>query len=197
MKPRTYRRLSATVDFALVFAVAAWVGIAAAFLASLTPPPSPSPAVSAVSAFRDGGWVTAGDSSSPAPAPENARMEIDQTFLDALAAVETNGNDAAINFAEDAHGRYQIRAGYLADGNAALGTRYTLAEMHDPDKAARIVTAYLTRYGSAWERRTGLTATDEVLARLHNGGPRGPDKSATRDYAARVLGCILDGRAAK
>jgi hypothetical protein len=194
MTHRTFRRLSSTVDAALVFAVAAWVGIAAAFLASLTPPPSPSPAVSAVSAFRDGGWVTAGDSSSTEPAPENA-MTIDQTFLDALAAVETNGNDAAINFAEDAHGRYQIRAGYLADGNAALGTRYTLAEMHDPDKAARIVTAYLTRYGSAWERRTGLTATDEVLARLHNGGPSGPDKAATRGYAAKVLARILEGGA--
>jgi len=194
MTTRTYRRLSATVDFALVFAVAAWVGIAAAFLASLTPPPSASPAVSAGSAFRPCGWVTAGDSSSTTePAPENARMEIDQTFLDAIAAVETNGNDAAVNHREDAHGRYQIRAGYLADGNAALGTRYTLAEMHDPDKAARIVCAYLTRYGSAWERRTGLTATDEVLARLHNGGPRGPDKAATRGYAAKVLAKVMGG----
>ena len=198
MKPRTLAVLDAAMDFPLAAAVGLALGLAGAFLASLTPP-APSPAVStSARAFPCGGrGETAGDSSCPAPAPENARMEIDQTLLDAIAAVETNGNDAAINFAEDAHGRYQIRAGYLADGNAALGTRYTLAEMHDPDKAARIVTAYLTRYGSAWERRTGLTATDEVLARLHNGGPRGPDKSATRDYAARVLGCILGGRAAK
>jgi hypothetical protein len=195
MTPRTFRSLSSTVDAALVFAVSAWVGIAAAFLASLTPPPSPSPAVSAVSAFRDGGWVTAGDSSSPAPAPENARMEIDQTFLDALAAVETNGNDAAINFAEDAHGRYQIRAGYLADGNAALGTRYTLAEMHDPDKAARIVCAYLTRYGRAFERRTGHEATAADLARIHNGGPLGAERYATVGYSMRFLAAL--GRNAK
>jgi hypothetical protein len=194
VKPRTYRRLSSTVDAALVFAVAAWVGIAAAFLASLTPPPSASPAVSSASAFRSGGWVTAGDSSSTTePAPENARMEIDQTFLDALAAVETNGNDAAINFAEDAHGRYQIRAGYLADGNAALGTRYTLAEMHDPDKAARIVTAYLTRYGNALAR-TGRLVTARDLARIHNGGPRGWQKAATLGYAERFEAALEGGK---
>lgn len=196
MKPRTLAALDRAMDFPLAAAAGFALGLAGAFLAAI-PGPDPSPAVStSVSAFRCAGrGEAAGDSSRPEPATENARMEIDQTFLDALAAVETNGNDAAINFAEDAHGRYQIRAGYLADGNAALGTRYTLAEMHDPDKAARIVTAYLTRYGSAWERRTGLTATDEVLARLHNGGPRGPDKSATRGYAAKVLAKVLEGGA--
>jgi hypothetical protein len=117
-------------------------------------------------------------------------MEIDQTCLDAIAAVETNVNDAAINFAEDAHGRYQIRAGYLADGNAALGTRYTLAEMHDPDKAARIVTAYLTRYGRAFERRTGHEATAADLARIHNGGPLGAERYATVGYSMRFLAAL-------
>ena len=195
MKPRTLAVLDAAMDFPLAAAVGLALGLAGAFLASLTPP-EPSPAVSTrASAFRDAGWGEAAGDSFNAPATETDRMEIDQTLLDALAAVETNGNDAAINFAEDAHGRYQIRAAYLADANAALGTRYTLAEMHDPDKAARIVTAYLTRYGTAWERRTGLTATDEVLARLHNGGPRGPDKSATRGYAAKVLAKVLEGGA--
>ena len=198
MKPRTLAALDSAMDFPLAVAVGLALGVAGAFLASLTPP-DPSPAVSTrASAFRGAGWgEAAGDSYRPEPATENARMEIDQTFLDALAAVETNGNDAAINFAEDAHGRYQIRAAYLADANRFLGSSYTLADMHDQAKAERVVRAYLTRYGAAWERRTGLTATDEVLARLHNGGPRGPDKSATRDYAARVLGCILGGRAAK
>lgn len=123
MKPRTLAVLDAAMDIPLAAAVGLALGLAGAFLASLTPPPEPSPAVSTrESAFRFAGWgEAAGDSSRPAPAPENARMEIDQTFLDAIAAVETNGNDAAINFAEDAHGRYQIRAAYLADGNAALG----------------------------------------------------------------------------
>lgn len=210
MKPRTFRAVSLALDLALAGAVGAWAGFLGAYLATREPSdPSrnagcrnhheitwahpggvfSSPAVSSAGAFPCGGWVAAGDSSSPEPAPENARMEIDQTFLDALAALESGGDDGAIG-ACGGVGRYQIRADYLADGNAALGTRYTLAEMHDPDKAARIVTAYLTRYGSAWERRTGLTATDEVLARLHNGGPRGPDKAATRGYADRILAVL-------
>ena len=188
MKPRTLAALDAAMDFPLAAAVGLALGLAGAFLASLTPPDH-SPAVSTrASAFRGAGWgEAAGDSSRPEPDPENASMEIDQTFLDAIAAVETNGNDAAINFAEDAHGRYQIRAAYLADGNAALGTRYTLAEMHDPDKAARIVTAYLTRYGRAFERRTGHEATAADLARIHNGGPFGAKREATLGYAEKFL----------
>lgn len=191
MKPRTLAALDAAMDFPLAVAVGLALGLAGAFLAAI-PAPAPSPAVSTrESAFRFAGLgEAAGDSSTHAPAPENARMEIDQTFLDAIAAVETNGNDAAINFAEDAHGRYQIRRAYLADGNAALGTRYTLAEMHDPDKAARIVTAYLTRYGRALERRTGHEATAADLARIHNGGPRGAKRYATVDYSTRFLAAL-------
>ena len=191
MKPRTLAVLDAAIDFPLAVAVGFALGLAGAFLATI-PAPAPSPAVSTrESAFRFAGWgEAAGDSLAPAPAPENARMEIDQTFLDAIAAVETNGNDAAINFAEDAHGRYQIRAAYLADANAALGTRYTLAEMHDPAKAARIVTAYLTRYGRAFERRTGHEATVADLARIHNGGPRGAERYATVGYSMRFLAAL-------
>jgi soluble lytic murein transglycosylase-like protein len=121
-------------------------------------------------------------------------MEIDQTFLDAIAAVESGGDDGAIG-ACGGVGRYQIRADYLADGNAALGTRYTLAEMHDPEKAARIVTAYLTRYGRAFERRTGHEATAADLARIHNGGPLGAERYATVGYSMRFLAAL--GRNAK
>lgn len=191
MKPRTLAVLDAAMDFPLAAAAGFALGLAGAFLAAI-PGPDPSPAVSASAyAFRCAGrGEAAGDSFATEPATENARMEIDQTFLDAIAAVETNGNDAAINFAEDAHGRYQIRAAYLADGNAALGTRYTLAEMHDPDKAARIVTAYLTRYGRAFERRAGHEATAADLARIHNGGPRGAERYATVGYSMRFLAAL-------
>lgn len=110
---------------------------------------------------------------------------VSEDFLARLAAVESGGSDAAINFEEGAYGRYQVRAPYLADANAALGTSYTLSEMHDPRKAAAVVRAYLLRYGQAYERRTGLAATAVVLARIHNGGPRGAEKTATLDYAEK------------
>lgn len=110
---------------------------------------------------------------------------VSEDFLARLAAVESGANDAAINFAEGAYGRYQVREPYLADANAALGTSYTLAEMHDPRKAAAVVRAYLLRYGAAFERRVGREATDEDLARIHNGGPRGAERDATLGYAER------------
>lgn len=190
MKPRTLSALDAAMDLPLAAAVGFALGVAGAFLASLTPP-EPSPAVSTrESAFRFAGWgEAAGDSSTPAPAPENARMEIDQTFLDAIAAVETNGNDAAINFAEDAHGRYQIRAAALADANRILCTDYTLADCHDPAVAARIVRAYLGHYGA------NLSApTPTALARIWNGGPNGYKRDATRGYAERFHRAYLEAR---
>lgn len=74
MKPRTLAALDRAMDFPLAAAVGLALGLAGAFLASLTPP-DPSPAVStSASAFRCAGRGEAAvDSSRPAPAPENAR----------------------------------------------------------------------------------------------------------------------------
>lgn len=111
---------------------------------------------------------------------------IDTAFLEALATVESNGNDSAVNEREDAHGRYQIRQAYLTDANRILGTSYALADMHDPVLAERVVRAYLLNYGNNYEKFTGNVATPIVLARIHNGGPRGYNKAATYDYGMRV-----------
>ena len=187
MKPRTLAALDAAMDFPLAAAVGLALGLAGAFLASLTPP-EPSPAVStSASAFRCAGrGEAAGDSfNATEPATTNEQTmtatRIPADFLDAIAAVETNTDDAAVNASEDAHGRFQIRAAYLADANRILGTSYTLADMHDQAKAERVVLAYLRHYGT--ER--GVTSLYD-LARIHNGGPRGAEKRATIDYGARV-----------
>ena len=116
---------------------------------------------------------------------EPAMDVISTDFLWALAGVESGHNDAAYNPAEGAVGRFQIRACYLADANEALGTAYTLQQMSDPRIAMEVVRAYLTRWGAAYERRTGHPATAEVLARIHNGGPRGAEKDCTLAYAKR------------
>jgi len=186
MKPRTLRAVSIALDLALAGAVGAHIGLAGAFLASLTPP-APSPAVSTrESAFRFAGWgEAAGDSFSAPQEPDQTmhtplRVLVDARFLAALAAVESGGDDAAVNEREGAHGRYQIRAGALADANRILCTDYTLADCHDPAVAARIVRAYLGHYGAA------LSApTPTALARIWNGGPNGYKRDATRGYAER------------
>ena len=200
MKPRTLAVLDAAMDFPLAAAVGLALGLAGAFLASLTPP-DPSPAVSTrESAFRFAGWgEAAGDSFTHTPQENDQTMNaadlIDADFLSALSDIESGGDYTAWNRREDAHGLYQIRPSYLADANALLGRKMTIWQMHDPCDAAAAVRAYLAHYGDAYAKRTGKPVTREVLARIHNGGPRGADKSATRGYAAKVLAKVLEGGA--
>lgn len=182
MKRRTIEN---AVDLGLVVALGAWIGVAGAFLASLSPAPSREalgvlPTRNQNSGRIPEGAFTSGAEDGAAQHPAT----VDKDFLERLAELESGGDDSATNAADGAVGRYQIRAGYLADGNAAAGTSYTLEEMRDPDKAARIVGAYLGRYGAAFARRAGRPATVEELARIHNGGPRGAERSATAAYGA-------------
>lgn len=106
-------------------------------------------------------------------------------FLDAVALVESGGKtDIAIT---DVNGKrsvgcLQIQQPYLTDSKMG----YTLDDMKDKAKAYEVAKAYLTRYGSAYTRKTGKPATFEILARIHNGGPSGWKKAATLPYANKV-----------
>ena len=97
-----------------------------------------------------------------------------------------------MNRAENAVGRYQIRACYLVDANRILGTHYEHIEMRDPAIARAVVCAYLTHYGNALAR-TGRLVTARDLARIHNGGPKGWKKAATLGYAARFEAALEGG----
>ena len=189
------------VDLALVGAVAFWIGIAGDFLASLTPPAEVrsrlhSSAPSRVALDVRNNQPKAGripEGAFSCGAEDGAVQNLPAGFLDRLAMVESGGDDAATNAAEGAVGRYQIRAGYLADGNAAAGTSYTLEEMRDPDKAEAVGRAYLGRYGRAFAERAGRAPTAEELARIHNGGPRGAESHRTLAYA-RAFAATEGGR---
>ena len=191
MNPRTLAALDRAMDFPLAAAVGFALGIAGAFLAAI-PGPDTSPAVSTrESAFRFAGWgEAAGDSFNAPQEPDqtmNAADLIDADFLSALSDIESGGDYTAWNKVEDAHGLYQIRPSYLADANALLGRKMTIWQMHDPGDAAAAVRAYLAHYGDAYAKRTGKPVTREVLARIHNGGPRGAEREATADYGARFV----------
>ena len=181
------------VDLALVGAVAFWIGVAGSFLASLTPPAEVRARLHSSAPSRECSDVRKQPVQKTGRIPEGAfscgaedgaSQNLPAGFLDRLAALESGGDDAAVNAAEDAHGRWQVRAGYLADGNAEAGTSYSLGEMHDPQKAETIVRAYLGRYGRAFAARAGREPTAEELARIHNGGPRGAESPRTLAYAA-------------
>lgn len=107
------------------------------------------------------------------------------TLLSAMAEVESNGNVNAKTL--DTNGKYsygclQIQDLYLIDSRLD----YTLNDLFNKEISFEVAKAYLKRYAKSYEARTGKVATYEVLARIHNGGPRGAEHSATNSYWTKV-----------
>ena len=85
-------------------------------------------------------------------------------FLEAVRMVESTGNDNAVGDGGKAIGPFQIHKAYWKDAvefDKTLGGSYE--DCYDRDYARRVVIAYMTRYAPKG-------ATQEQLARLHNGG---------------------------
>ena len=101
------------------------------------------------------------------------------SFWRALHLVETSGRTGPIvGDGGAALGPLQIHRAYHADSRVA-GDYSRVADL---DYSKRVATAYLKRYApTAW-----AAGDIETLARVHNGGPRGHLKSATKGYGARV-----------
>ena len=102
-----------------------------------------------------------------------------ESFWRALHLVETSGRHGPIvGDGGAALGPLQIHRAYHADSRVA-GDYSRVADL---DYSKRVATAYLQRYApSAW-----AAGDVETLARVHNGGPRGHLKGATKSYGVRV-----------
>ena len=99
-------------------------------------------------------------------------------LLSALIQIESGGNDLA----KGRHGELgalQIRPIMVRDVNRIMGTRYTHQQVTNRTISIFIANAYLSHYGKH--------LSDESLARLWQGGPRGLRKTSTRAYARRVM----------
>lgn len=99
-------------------------------------------------------------------------------LLNAIAVVESRDNPGAMGDQGRAIGVYQIHRSYWAEGTELLGVTWKYQEARDPQKARRVVRAYLSYYGR------GKSLLD--MARIHNGGPRGYQKAATLTYARKI-----------
>lgn len=101
------------------------------------------------------------------------------SFFRALHIVETSGRTGPIlGDGGAALGPLQIHRAYHADSRVA-GDYSRVAEL---DYSKRVATAYLKRYApTAW-----AAGDVETLARIHNGGPKGHLKPATKGYGVRV-----------
>ena len=101
------------------------------------------------------------------------------SFFRALHLVETSGRHGPIvGDGGAALGPLQIHRAYHADSRVP-GAYERVADLA---YSKRVATAYLRRYApEAWAR-----GDVEVLARVHNGGPRGASKPATLGYGRKV-----------
>ena len=103
-----------------------------------------------------------------------------ESFWRALHLVESSGRTTGpiIGDGGKALGPLQIHRDYHADSRVA-GDYSRVADL---EYSKRVATAYLKRYApTAW-----AAGDVETLARVHNGGPRGHLKPATKGYGARV-----------
>ena len=108
------------------------------------------------------------------------------SFWRALHIVETSGRTGPIvGDGGRALGPLQIHRAYHQDSRVA-GDYSRVADLA---YSRRVATAYFKRYApEAWAR-----GDVETLARVHNGGPRGAAKPATKGYGRKVAALV--GRA--
>lgn len=109
--------------------------------------------------------------------------------IDAMIQVESGGNWNAIGDGGRSVGGLQIGRDYWTDGTRFLGVAWPYEAARDPIKARQVVRAYLLGY----QRAGGYSPTPEVFAALHNGGPTGPKKKATKSYVKKILK-VLDNQ---
>lgn len=130
--------------------------------------------------------------------PGSRLLDLIYEVMPAIAQVESGGDADAKGDKNkktgkyDAIGMYQLHIEYVQDVNRITRLlqvpewEYTAADRKDPDKSRQMVKFYLFHYGSAYLLKTGEMPTVEVLARIHNGGPKGYAKKATLKYWAKI-----------
>ena len=110
--------------------------------------------------------------------------QVSDRFLNALEQVESKGNASAVGDNGRALGCLQIWPAVVTDANRIAGTNYRHADAFDRVKARAMARAYLNYYAS--KRRIGHDPSNQDLARIWNGGPRGHRKTATLSYWVKI-----------
>jgi len=112
-------------------------------------------------------------------------------FFTALAEFESGTADNAIGDYGKSLGRYQVGRDFHTDAllfSPSIGGVYQ--DVTKPDYAEKIITAYMLRYLGAdvWNNLTD--ANIQLIARTHNGGPRGASKQSTKEFGVAILNLI-------
>ena len=108
-----------------------------------------------------------------------------EALLDALIQVESSGRDDAVGDGGKAIGCLQIWQPYWYDATQYSGIGGSYKDCYNRAYAKRIVDAYMKRYArEAWTSPSKFNA--EKCSRIHNGGPKGYTKQATKKYWKKV-----------
>ena len=106
-----------------------------------------------------------------------------ESFWKALHKVETNGRVGAIRGDKGAAlGPYQIHRVYWKDSRV----KGNYSQCANLAYSRKVATAYLKRYAP----KSWASGNCQVLARVHNGGPKGYRKSATLKYWRKIQGAM-------
>ena len=130
---------------------------------------------------RIGASIALGDALMSAPSDSAELASVVKT----ISKIESNDNPKAVGDSGTAFGAFQIHPEVVSDYNRWTGSKLQHADMFDPKVAARVCAKYLSVYGKAYERETGLKPTPAILARIWNGGPEGWKKPATDGYSEK------------
>ena len=121
-------------------------------------------------------------------------VTISRRLFNAIRRVETGGGSHpryAVGDRDRSRGPYQISEAYyndavqqdpsLRDGGKSYANVMGPGSM---EYSERVMQAYMNRY--ATEARLGHPATDQDIARIHNGGPNGYKRKGTSRYWRKV-----------
>ena len=119
--------------------------------------------------------------------PHLERGALDDRLWTATVRVESSGNPWAVNPETGASGIVQIMPECVDDCNRiaqarGLAERFTQDDRFNPAKSHEMWLLYLSYWGREYERTTGWPPSNEVYARMWNGGPTGWKKEATVSY---------------
>ncbi len=113
-------------------------------------------------------------------------------LIPALIKVESNGDPNAVGDHGRAKGILQIWNKVVQDVNRIYKTKFLHDDAFDKEKAKDIATKYLSYYGKMYESQTGKPASQEVLARIWNGGPQGWKNQNTTSYWQKVKSFLFE-----
>ena len=116
-------------------------------------------------------------------ADESVKLIDYNQLIDALIAVESGGDDNVVGdkkLRNKAYGCLQIRQPVCDDINRRFNTKHRAEDcLGDRNLSIEICKKYLSMWGDE-------KSTDEKLARIWNGGPKGFNKKSTEVYWAKV-----------